>query len=255
MHTDPLISIITVVYNGAKYIEETLESLANQSYKNLEHIIIDGGSKDGTLDIINKYISGVAILISEKDDGIYDAMNKGISLANGDLVGILNSDDCFYDNYVMEKIVTHYNENPKADIIYGNIEINRAGSFGKNKIVRGDHTIFLKKLRMTIPHPAVFIKKNIYQKYGLYDTDFRIGADFNYVMFLLQKNVEFTHLDTTLVTFRDGGISDTKSFAGIITLMHEYFVACERNGISKLKTWRRSFGLLAHSILNRYFQL
>ena len=117
------VSIITVVYNNFATIEEAIKSIKSQLYNNIEHIIIDGGSTDGTLDIINKYKNDINIFISEKDNGIYDAMNKGINLSTGNIIGILNSDDIYFDNKVISKVVDCFKGDKNLDILYGKSKI------------------------------------------------------------------------------------------------------------------------------------
>ncbi len=177
--TNIKISFIIVVYNSKNTIKETIESVLHQDYPLIEYIIIDGQSNDGTLDIIKMYKDKISKLISEKDNGIYDAMNKGIKLANGDIIGILNSDDIFENNKVISKVVKIFKTNSinslYADLKYVNrydtdkiIRYWKSSPFIKNSFKNGWHP----------PHPTFFVKKEIYEKYGYYNLNFKISADF-----------------------------------------------------------------------------
>ena len=200
---NPLISIITVVYNGAEFLEDTIQSVINQDYKNIEYIIIDGGSTDGTIDIIKKYEDQLAYWISESDNGIYDAMNKGILKATGNLVGIINADD-YYLPGAMKAVVNHTKAST-ADIFYG----------GTNIVERDCNEIFVRKsttqdwklyAKMSIPHPSTFVKRTIYME-NLYPTNFRIAGDYYFFLKSKLDKKKFEHIDTLLVHMRDGGVS------------------------------------------------
>jgi len=202
----PLISIVTVVYNGGKYLENTIQSVINQTYPNVEYIIIDGGSKDESVDIIRKYEDKIDYWVSEKDTGIYDAMNKGISLCNGEIIGIINSDDYFNSKDVFTSIVNSYHLH--------NFDIYSAGA---NKIDYDSGTIIktimpnlnLLIFSMTLAHPGTFIKKSIYKHFGLYDTSYLIAADYDLLLKnKIQKSNFFLDFEA-IANMRTGGISDT----------------------------------------------
>lgn len=198
----PKISIITVVYNGEETIERTIQSVINQTYKNIEYIIIDGQSNDGTLEVIDKYRSYIDKVISEPDNGIYDAMNKGIEQASGDIIGIINSDD-WYEPDTVEKIVEQF-ENSDFDLIYGNVwEIEEDGSRNKNKIYQLEDIW----CGMIIPHPSVFIKTSIYQKWGYFDLSYKLSADFDLMLRLYVHGVKFGYINSVLANYRKGGRS------------------------------------------------
>ena len=206
------ISIITVCYNSASTIRDTFESILSQTYSNIEYIVIDGKSTDETISIIKEYenkFNGKMIWVSEHDDGLYDAMNKGIKLATGDVVGILNSDDVYYDEYVLERIIKEIQEK-KTDTLYGNIQIVRHNDI--NKVVRvWKSSPFVKgtfKKGWHPPHPSFFCKKKIYDCFGLFDTSFKVSADFELMLRLLEKNhVSTTYYDNFIVKMRFGGES------------------------------------------------
>lgn len=203
------VSIITACYNSEKTIQDTINSVKNQTYKNIEHILVDGYSTDSTLEIIKKYneINKNVVYISEKDKGIYDAMNKGIKLATGDIIGILNSDDFFSSNNIIEKIVNMFIKN-KCDGIYGNINyvditdlnfIKRKWVAGKGKFENG----------WSFGHASMYLYKKVYEKYGLYKTNYRISSDYDLMLRLhmIDSKIEFSYLDDFIVTMRNGGES------------------------------------------------
>ncbi|MCK4799036.1 MAG: glycosyltransferase [Spirochaetes bacterium] len=208
------ISIITVVYNSKNTIKETIESVLHQDYPLIEYIIIDGQSNDGTLDIIKMYKDKISKLISEKDNGIYDAMNKGIKLANGDIIGILNSDDIFENNKVISKVVKIFKTNSinslYADLKYVNrydtdkiIRYWKSSPFIKNSFKNGWHP----------PHPTFFVKKEIYEKYGYYNLNFKISADFELMLrFLERYNISTYYLPESIIKMRIGGKSNMNIF-------------------------------------------
>jgi glycosyltransferase involved in cell wall biosynthesis len=201
----PLISIITVVYNGAKTLEQTIQSVINQTYKNIEYIIIDGGSIDGTLDIIKKHDEQINLWISEPDKGLYDAMNKGISRANGEITGMINSDD-WYEPNAVELIVEAYKQNPEKKIFHGDrFDILEDGT----KRLRKFHSSSFKFLYygMTYNHPSMFVHKEIY-KNNRYNISLKALSDYEFVLteFLKNKN-SFLYIPVAYVNYRLDGIS------------------------------------------------
>lgn len=178
MNKNLKVSIITVVYNGASTIEKTINSVIRQDYDNIEYIIVDGASTDGTIEIINKYIEHIDIFVSEPDCGIYDAMNKGIEAATGNIVGFINSDD-WYINNVIRNIVECF-ERTDAEIVHGEVQIvERNGELGK--ITDWNHnyeTIY----EAMLPHPAIFAKMSVFKKYGAFDIEYKIASDFDWLL-------------------------------------------------------------------------
>jgi len=199
------VSIITVVYNGAKTIEQTILSVLGQSYKNIEYIVIDGLSTDGTQEIVKKYQDSIAYFVSEKDNGIYDAMNKGIQKATGEIVGIINSDDWYAEN-VIEEVVQYYEQN-EVELVYGKViniyENGREYLIGKKPI---DYIWF----QNVIHHPSVFIKKDIYEKFGIFDIKYTISSDYDLLLRFYSKKVRFGYMDEVIAYFRMGGISSVQ---------------------------------------------
>ena len=208
----PLISIITVVYNGEKYLEETILSVINQTYDNVEYIIIDGGSTDGTLDIIKKYEEKIDYWVSEKDKGIYDAMNKGVTLCSGEIIGIVNADDFIYnetlqnvkDALVKYEMFTY----GTLDLAHENGEVfDKAYSLGLENI---KYKIFKQ---MPFLHPTMFVKKEVYKRVGLYDVQYKLSADYDFTLRLIENKMQPKQLDFSTGVFRLGGQSGgTKSY-------------------------------------------
>lgn len=200
------ISIITVCLNSEKTIEQTIQSVLSQDYDDLEYIIVDGKSTDRTLEIIDKYKESISTVISEADTGIYDAMNKGISLATGEIIGIINSDD-WYEKKIFKYIRNYFSES-NADVIYG--RMNLIDENGNVKVLIPTD---IKKIRyeMEIPHSTVFVKKNIYEKYGAFSLKYQIASDYEMILRFYIKGVRFAYLDKVLANFRLGGISCRKA--------------------------------------------
>lgn len=203
------VSIITVCYNSENTIEQTIQSVINQSYNNIEYIIIDGGSTDGTLDIIKKYEDKIASWRSESDNGIYDAMNKGIKKATGDIIGIINSDD-WYDCNTLQHVVKVFCENQNVDIVHGDeITVNEYGKeLGRRKVrkVASDSLYAIPNFI----HPSFFIKKDMYMKYGFFDCSYKIAADYELVLRMYLAGAKFYYEENDLVYFRWGGVSNNQ---------------------------------------------
>lgn len=225
------ISIITVVWNNAKTIKDAINSVLNQRYSNIEYIIIDGQSTDGTFDIINSYGSKIAKFISEPDKGIYDAMNKGIKLATGDIVGILNSDDFYLDNEVIQKVVNAFVQNNVqsvfADLVY-------VKSDDLNKIVRYyDSSKCIPKnfhKAMYPAHPTFFVKKDVYDNFGYFKINYKIAADFDIIArFLYTHHISYFYLQEPIIKMRLGGVST--SFKSLYINNLEQLRVCKENGI------------------------
>jgi len=199
------VSIITVCYNSAKTIEQTILSVINQSYTNIEYIIIDGGSTDETISIIRKYEKKISYWVSEADQGIYDAMNKGIHIATGEIIGIINSDDWYSDNIFDLVVKKFYNNN--IDVLYGNIfAVFREYNFYKK--CESSSSIEALNWFMALYHPSVFIRKNVYEKYGTFNCKYRITADYELLLRLYKNHCNFCYLNEEIANFGMGGISN-----------------------------------------------
>lgn len=201
-HDIPLVSIITIVRNGVKTLEKTIQSVLNQTYDNIEYIIIDGGSTDGTLNIIKKYDHKISYWISEPDEGISDAFNKGISAASGEIIGVINADD-WYENDAVNRVVEHFSET-QADIVYGIVQYWDNNK--KAELVYANDTLLNRD--MTINHPAVFAKRSTYETIGLFRKDFRYAMDYEWLLRAKSKNMKFSYIENCLANIYYLGISD-----------------------------------------------
>jgi len=203
-------SIITVSYNSAEFIRTAIESVLYQHFENIEYIIVDGGSTDGTVEIVRSYGEQITKFVSEPDKGIYDAMNKGIALATGDVIGILNSDDFYPNQHVISDVVQCFEENANVDMVFGNVDFVYAKDLNKSVRFYSSFRFSPWKLRIGFmpPHPAAFIKRSVYDKVGLYKLGYKIAADFEmFVRMLMVHKLTYAKLDQTLVRMRIGGVS------------------------------------------------
>lgn len=226
------ISIITATYNSAKTIADCIISVNNQTYNEIEHLIIDGASGDNTVEIIKSIPNRVTQIVSEPDQGIYDAMNKGIRLATGDIVGILNSDDFYASDTIISNIVEIFNTSG-CDSLYGNLDFVTPEKI--NKVLRHWKSSLYIKGSFTKgwhpPHPTFFVRREIYEKFGLFNTSLYISADFELMLRFLEKNCISTHfLDSTIVKMRYGGAS-TRSLKAIWEGNKNVIQAFRINGI------------------------
>ena len=205
--THPLLSIITICYNE-KQIERTCKSIVEQTWQDFEWIVVDGGSTDGTLDILKKYKDRIDILISEPDKGIYNAQNKGIKLAHGQYLNFMNGGDAFYNSTVLEKIFK--DKTQTADVLYGNCcLIDGIRKDWCNYIDKVDITYWLNH---TLCHQASFIKKELFDKYGLYDESYKIAADKEKFICFFLKGHSFQHIPLTIALFDLGGLSTKNEY-------------------------------------------
>lgn len=211
-----LISIVTVTYNSANTLRDTIESVLAQSYTDWEHIIVDGGSTDSTADIVNEFAgryNGRLKFISEKDNGIYDAMNKGLHMAAGDIVGILNSDDFFTTSKVLSRVAEAFNdEGCNFDAIYG--DIMYVANNDKSRAVRYYSSEGFKRWKMRFgympAHPSFYCRRELYSRHGFFDTSFRVAADFeNLLRIIYVGHASTRYLPMNFVTMRVGGASSS----------------------------------------------
>ncbi len=226
------ISIITSVYNNKETIAEAIESVLSQTYDNIEYIVVDGASTDGTLDVIEKYVKKIDTLVSEPDNGIYDGLNKGVALATGDVVGFLHSDDLFEDAHVVEKIADAFKK-MHVDSIYGDLTYVRKEDTGN--IVRfwksGVFTPGKLKRGWMPPHPTFYVKREVYEKYGAFDTGFKIAADYDTVLrFLGREKISTHYIPEVLVKMRVGGASN-KNLKNLVQKSREDLRAMKNNGV------------------------
>ena len=229
------ISIITATFNSGKTVRNTIDSVLRQSYQEYEYIIKDGGSKDETIEICREYepkFKGRMKILSSPDKGIYDAMNSGIEVATGDVVGLLNSDDFYTSNDVLQSVVDTFNKND-IDAVYGDIHFVKDGALDKQ--VRYYSSALFKRGWMRLgfmpAHPSFYCKKKCYEKYGDFDTSFKVAADFENLLRLIYKgNIKTKYIKKDFVTMRTGGAS-TAGFASRKTIMKEHLRGLKENGI------------------------
>ncbi len=224
-----LVTVLTPCFNSGQTIEKTLECIENQTYKNIEYIIVDGGSTDNTLKLIERHRSRLperTTVISERDNGIYDAMNKGIRRAKGHLIGIVNSDD-YYERDTVEQVVDHYG-NHRYEILYG---MQRTYLDGREKAVVIYHHDFLPQQMIT--HPTCFVTKATYEQFGGFDTQYRSAADYDLMLrYFKSGEVVFTPIYRVLSNFQLGGMSSSQ------TGVRENALVRSRHGyLSKRKYW------------------
>lgn len=205
------ISIITATYNSENYIDTCLDSISSQTYEHIEHIIIDGKSSDKTLTKIKKHKFKKSIIISEKDKGIYDALNKGIKHSSGDIIGFLHSDDIFYNEVSLEKVCKEFSKSKNLDAVYGDLLYVKRDNL--NKVIRRwiSEPFFPHLLRRgwMPPHPTLFIKKKIFETNGYFDESFKISADYLFILKVFsQKKFNSKYIPETLVKMRLGGSSN-----------------------------------------------
>ena len=209
------VTIITITYNSAATLEDTLRSVVNQDYPNIEYLIIDGKSKDNTLQIVDKYKDKITKVVSEKDKGLYDALNKGIALASGDIVGMLHSDDLYESNHVVSDIVKTFEKNPSADGVYADLVFVDRNDI--NKVTRtwesGDYEEGDFLSGWMPPHPTFFVKKECYERFGGFNTSLRLSADYELMLRMIHKNkIKLAYLPKVVVKMRMGGVSNVSLF-------------------------------------------
>ena len=229
------ISIITVSLNASDNIKQAINSVANQLDVSLEHIICDGFSTDGTQYIIEKQLVLYSHInyISEKDDGIYDAINKGIRMATGDVIGILNSDDFYADNLVLKKVLNQFETNQSNDIVYG--DLNYVHKLSPSKIFRKwiskDYYDNFFEDGNDLPHPTMFVRKEVFEKIGNYNTSLKIASDYEWMLRALNVNqIKSKYIPILMINMRLGGVSN-KSLLNVIRQNLEVLSAWRINGL------------------------
>jgi glycosyltransferase involved in cell wall biosynthesis len=243
------ISVITIAYNSADTIEDTIVSVVNQDYAALEYIIVDGGSKDQTMDIVNRYQDRIAKAVSEKDEGIYDAMNKGIKMATGDVIGILNSDDFYAHTQVISRVAKLFHDK-KCDALYADlVYVNRedtdkvirsweAGQYHPGQFLRG----------WMPPHPTFFLTKEKYNNFGLYNTALRSAADYELMLRYIHKHrVNLCYLPEVITKMRTGGQSN-------VTLRNRLKANLEDRAAWRMNDLKPSWYTLTWKPISKVFQ-
>jgi glycosyltransferase involved in cell wall biosynthesis len=231
------ITIITAVYNARDTIAEALCSILNQGHLSTELVVVDGGSTDGTLEVIEQYSNEIDIKICESDDGLYDALNKGLRHASGDVIGFLHADDIYYDTQVLER-VAHAFQDPKVDAVYGDlvyvkreslgavVRYWRSGKFEEKKIVLG----------WMPPHTTLFIRRNLYERLGYFDISYKISADYDFILRLLSlRDVFLVYIPDVFVKMRLGGLSNG-SIKNIVIKTKEDYSIIRKNKLNGIYT-------------------
>jgi glycosyltransferase involved in cell wall biosynthesis len=244
------ISVITVTFNSAKTVADTLTSVAMQTHPDIEHLIIDGASSDGTVEIVRMHASTQTRLISESDRGIYDAMNKGIALASGEVIGFLNSDDFYANSSVLAKIAAAFQDSVVdacyGDLVYVSQDNSRVVRYWKSKpFTKGD---FAKG--WCPAHPTFYVRKSVIERMGLFDQSYKMGVDVEFMMRYLEcGSINAAYLPHVLVNMRIGGTSN-QSWKNILLQNKEIFAALRKNGVPFSRVW-----FAANKIVNRFKQL
>ena len=225
------VSIITVVRNNKETVKNAIDSVLGQTYKNIEYIVVDGASTDGTVEMVRSYGDKISQFISEPDSGLYSAMNKGISLATGDVIGILNSDDFYIDDKVIQRVVKEFEEK-NVDSVYADLVYVEPKNL--NKTVRYYDSSKFNPSKFSYgwmpAHPTFFVKKDTYEKHGVFRTDLKIAADFDILIrFLLTHKISYSYMQEVLVKMRVGGVST--SFNSIWIISIEQLQVCRDNGM------------------------
>lgn len=231
------ISIITAVYNNQKTIKSAIDSVLSQKYPFIEYIVIDGASNDGTLSVLNKNKANIDLLISEVDEGVYDAFNKGIKYATGDVIGFLHADDVYENSDVLTKIASVF-QNSDNDALYGDLVYVKSNNL--KKVIRywkaGNYTKKSFYRGWMPPHPTLFIRKSIYNKFGGFNSKYKISADYDLILrFLFTKEIKTSYIQEVLVRMRNGGLSN-RSFKNIYIKTSEDYLILKENKVGSFLT-------------------
>ena len=239
MATVPKISIITAVFNGEKNIAQTIESVLGQTYPNIEYIVIDGGSKDQTVEIVNRYRDRIQHFVSERDQGIYDALNKGVALATGEIVGILHSDDLYSSAEVIASVVKRFIET-HADGVYSDLVYVKDHTDEEVRIIRYWESCEFNSALLADgwmpPHPTLYLKKSIYEKTGKFNLSFPIAADYDFILRVFKTpGLKFAYLPNVTVHMQVGGASN-RNLKKILQKSSQDFEILKQNGFQPTMT-------------------
>ena len=229
------VSIITIVWNNKETIRDAINTVLSQTYKDIEYIIIDGASTDGTCEIVRGYRDKIAKFVSETDNGIYDGLNKGLILATGDIVSFLHSDDMYSSNTIISEVVKVFKNDNNLDGVYGDLiytsknDTNKVLRYWKSREFRQS----LLKQGWMPAHPTLFLKSRVYEKFGKFDLSFKIAADYDFMLRILSAGIKVKYLPKVLYKMRIGGESN-KSIANIIQKSKEDLKALNNNNIGGL---------------------
>jgi glycosyltransferase involved in cell wall biosynthesis len=226
------ISIITVCFNSGATIRDTIESVRDQTHNNIEYIVVDGGSSDETLSIVSEYTNSVSKLIIEPDQGIYDAMNKGLGVATGDVVGIINSDDVLYDSGVIARIAEAFQVDEKCEAVYANLVYAKRNNLDSitRTVIAPSFGLWKIRFGFIPPHPSFYARLELFSRLGNYKLGYRVAADIELMVRFILSGIRLVHLPMIAVKMREGGISSN----GFWWRVHQNFEivrACRENGI------------------------
>ena len=244
----PKISIITVSYNASVTIADTIKSIIAQKYPNIEYIVVDGGSTDGTVDIIRKYEDHIHAWVSESDNGIYDAMNKGIAMATGDVIGILNADDIYAHEYAVQQVAAIFEDSSIAccygDLVYVSEDLTQTVRYWKSSPC--DQSLFSKA--WIPPHPTFFVRKEEYERCGIFDLRYKLAADYELMLrFLWKFKLKAAYIPDTLIKMRLGGATNN-SLKNILHGNMEIYAAAKKIGLPI------GLGFVIRKLINRFTQ-
>jgi len=231
------ISVVTAVLNRAETIRDTIDSVRAQNHDNVEHVIQDGGSRDGTLEIVRAAADASAVIVSEKDEGIYDGINRGIGRATGDVIGLMHSDDFFASNAVLAKVADAFAD-PSIRGVYGDLQYIAADN--PARVVRhwrsGEFNLAKLRQGWMPPHPTLYLRREVFDEHGLYDTSFSIAADYDAMLrYLAPGKIKLAYIPEVLVKMRLGGESN-RSLGRILLKSREDLRALRRNGVGGIST-------------------
>lgn len=226
------ISVITVVYNADAFLKDCIESIIAQTYPNIEYIVVDGGSTDDTIPIIRQYGRFITHFISEKDEGLYDAINKGIKLATGEVVGILNADDMLADENTIKQVAQAFEQQANTDCVYGDLNYVHPTKMNIVRVWKSKQADFSAIEHGWMPaHPTLYLKRTLFEKYGNYALDLGTAADYDLILrFFHQHRISTTYLPFLMVNMRIGGLSN-KSMKSLLLALGNDYKALKRNKI------------------------
>ena len=232
------ITVITASFNNSSTLPQTIDSLLSQSFKNIEYIVIDGNSTDGTKEILQSNSSNITKIISEKDSGIYDALNKGITLASGEIIGFLHADDTYASTDILDKIAAAFSQSPSIWAVYGDLQF--VSQENTSKVIRSWKSKPFKPnllARGWMPaHPTLFFRKEVYEKYGHFNTNYRIAADYDFILRVFsQPGFSATYIPEVFINMRMGGAS-TGSLKNLLLKSKEDYLILRRNKIGNVFT-------------------
>lgn len=249
------VSIITVCFNSEDTVRDTIKSVLSQTYTNVEYIIIDGGSTDSTMKIVEEYKKHITTIVSEKDLGIYDAMNKGLNLSTGDIIGILNSDDIFYNSEVLSDVVQTFKIHV-ADIVFGAVQIVDSKNVNKVRRIykRNNFKPWMLKYGWMPPHPATFVRNEVYSKYGVFSLQYETAADYElFVRWFFLHKLNFYAIRGFLTKMRDGGATNS-GVSSYINTTAQIILICKTYKLTRFPwlVFLRVFVKISEKILVKY---